>query len=158
MATTMTLYHGTSTTHLPDIQLQGLIPKKGIGADAWAKKVRIGLPRHTASIRERSVYLTTDRATAEYFAAVTAQETNGEPAIVAVEVDPNRLQRDDDYTKWDDPTFTAFRVEGAIPATAIRYATTALSAGIKEKQAGLRETTELLETLGQLRDLFRRAA
>ena len=76
----VTAYHGTSSAVLKSIAEEGLIPGKGQGADAWARKTDPNFP--DTSFRKPSVFLTGSFKTAARFAQFAATVNPGSKPIM----------------------------------------------------------------------------
>ena len=113
----VTLYHGTSEANLPSIMARGLrVSRAGTGGDHWAR--RRGWNVAARSAKHPSVYATTDRAIAEEFAQVSAEETGSCPVVLTIHVSRieflARFVEDDGYSP--DARHSVFRTSSDIPA------------------------------------------
>lgn len=83
----MNFYHGTSENNLPGIMRDGLIPKGGQGADAWALKTDPEMAQELLDDPERvaSVYLTPIAILAIPFAEWTAEHNKSKPVILKID-------------------------------------------------------------------------
>lgn len=121
------LYHGTARANLPGILKKGLIPRGGIGADKWAEDHadRIALGNAIEDMnhpdRLKSVFVSTRKFSASYFAKAAAQETNSEPCVLRIEIPPeHEMNLIQDEQSDPDSRIVAMRYVGTIPAAWIK--------------------------------------
>lgn len=79
----MKIYHGTSSTLLPKILEEGLVPNQTSNWD------------HTVQSKKGFNYLTSTYAT--YFAVMATEQHGGEPVVIELEIDETNLYPDEDY-------------------------------------------------------------
>lgn len=123
----MIFYHGTAATYLAAIKAKGLIPHGSRGADTFAKETLRWSDRVMAEIEDRptSVFVTTHKHIADWYARMTAISAGSKPAIVKLEIPDTELHKlkiDEEGTSGADPTTNAFggRWEGSIPPSWIK--------------------------------------
>jgi len=99
------VYHGTSSAALKQIAKEGLIPGKGQGGDAWARK--FGRERGMGSApaemlgRAKSIFFTRDRINMVNFAAAAAEVNKGSlPVILKVNLpaDVAKKMKQDEFS------------------------------------------------------------
>ncbi|MCY9864985.1 hypothetical protein OTK49_20935 [Vibrio coralliirubri] len=79
----MKIYHGTSSTLLPKILQEGLVPNTNSNWD------------HTVQSQSGFNYLTSTYAT--YFAVIATAQHGGEPVVIELEINEANLYPDEDY-------------------------------------------------------------
>jgi hypothetical protein len=83
---TVLAFHGTSSEALGGIRKEGLIPKKGAGADTWAEENGF----HTQELLLRdgalSVFLSPDPTEASKYAQLAAEVTGSKPVLIRLNV------------------------------------------------------------------------
>lgn len=137
----MILYHGTASANWPSIKAQGLRPRGGTGALAWLKSkhsvawvegfvpgryihpLALSRQEEFAAHRDPSVYLTSDRTIAAWFAAKAAEVTSSSPLILDVKVSARALRKDPAYSTGDFPP-DGYKVRKPIPPSAIVHCET----------------------------------
>lgn len=114
-----TYYHGTSHKEWLSIQLEGLIPGKGLGGDYWSEHSKGNLVRDrigTPPVRTPGVYVTTNPHHAEWFARMASEDNHSKPVVLAVTLpDASKLVID------EEDIDAAYRYEGLIPASNITF-------------------------------------
>lgn len=79
----MLFYHGTSAKNAAKIMEQGLIPRAGTGADAFAIH-NMGWAPDTTLARPAGVYITPDLKVADWYARIAAAENKSRPVVLAL--------------------------------------------------------------------------
>jgi hypothetical protein len=118
------LYHGTSTIALPSIKQEGIIPHRGRGGDTWAEEHHwTSMANAAKGERANSVFLAKCADDAQKFALTAAQETDGKPVVLTVEIPPEEaahLKFDEMFTSDQSHAPDALRFPKPIPPAWIK--------------------------------------
>lgn len=117
----MLYYHGTVDKLIPSIKAKGLVPHGSRGATAMARGIAplfggVGLfPQDERADRRESVYVTSNRNIAAWFAASLAFWQNAKPALVEFNLQNTELVVDEAFAGPDSAwSGLGFRHLGAI--------------------------------------------